>query len=295
MDEAISAKEKRGSKRSVSGIPAGVLETGETLKGTEVPAVRNAVAILRYLQARGNRPATMSEIAATLDMNGSTCFNTLKTLEAAGFLGYDAATKSYRLGLGLIDLAASVDGHGEVMELAMSAARRLADQVDLTVVLLRMVPGDSEFVVIDKAEPSKPFKFTLSRGERFPANSPVLAKAYFAWMEESVIDRMIERLGLPAFTRNSITDPQAFKAELQDVRARGFATSFGEFYPQKHTIAAPIFDRAGRVTHIMMVVALSSEMRPKLARQYGFSLCSVTEEVTHQVGGSYPTAARREV
>lgn len=255
-------------------------------KGT-VPAVQHATAIMRFFQQRSNEPATMTEIARSVGVNPSTCFNILKTLEGERLVAFDPSTKGYCLGLGLIELAASVDGQRQIIQTALDFARRLVDRTELACLVVRMAETE-EFVVVDKVESRRPIKVTMSVGERFPANSSVLAKAYFAWLDDVAVDRMIERLGLPQYTTNSIVDGDQFKQHLAEVRRLGYAKSIAEYYPDHNALAAPIFDRYGQVTHLLVIVGFAFELPAERLEEYGEILRDTAEEVTKKVGGSYP-------
>jgi DNA-binding IclR family transcriptional regulator len=249
-----------------------------------VPAVRNAIAVLRHLHATDSSPATMTEIASALGMNRSTCFTLLKVLAEEGFLTYEDDAKTYRLGPQLIELASAVDDHGNITRISMTYVRRLARELRLSVALVRMT-GSEDFVVLDKEDSPEPFRVTLAIGERFPGNSAVLAKAYFAWLDEEAVDRLIERMGLPPRTPSTITDPKRFKTELALVRERGYATSVGEYYPGKNTLAAPIFDRYGQVSHLLLVVALAEDLPQERMEACGELLRETAASVTSEIGG----------
>ena len=250
--------------------------------------MQHAVAILRFFEARSNEPASMTEIARGTSTNPSTCFNILKTLEGAGFIAFDETTKDYRLGRGLVDVAAAIDGDRQVVQTALEFAARLVDHTELVCFIVRMAETE-EFVVVDKVESRRPIKVTVAVGERFPANSSVLAKAYFAWVDETAVDRMIDRLGLPEYAPKSIRRPAAFKKSLAEVRRRGFATSIGEYYPDHNALAAPIFDRYGKVSHLLVIVGFAFELPTERLEEYGELLRATAEEVTEKLGGSIPT------
>ncbi|MDR7482995.1 MAG: FAD binding domain-containing protein [Armatimonadota bacterium] len=57
-----------------------------------------AVAILRYLERRGSRGASLAQIHRVLGLNKSTCHNLLKTLTALGFVEFAPASRRYELG-----------------------------------------------------------------------------------------------------------------------------------------------------------------------------------------------------
>ncbi len=276
---------------SVLGVHA---DASAASNAPRVPAVRNAAAVLRFLRARGNAPAMMTEVCVALELNRSTCFNLLKVMADEGLLTYQPALKTYRLGPALIDFAAVIDDHGDIVRLSMAHARRLAHELRLTVALVRLTSSE-EFVVLDKEDSPEPFRVTLPVGERFPANAAVLAKAHFAWMDEQTVDALIERLGLPARTDTTITEPERFKEELALVRRRGFATSVGEYYARKNTLAAPVFDRYGQVSHLLLVVALEEDLPADGLPACGERLREAAVAVTVQIGGSFPSLIEKEV
>lgn len=249
--------------------------------------MRNAAAVLRHLRAVGNSPQTMTAIASSLGLNQSTCFDLLKVLADEGLLAYNDANRPYRLGPALIDFAAVIDDHGDINRVSMEHVRRLARELQLTVVLMRLT-GTGEFVVLGTEDSPKPFRVTLSVGERFLSNSAVLAKAYLAWHEERAIDDFLERKGLVQRTATTITDREQFKRDLRRMRERGYATSVGEFYRNKNTVAAPVFDRYNQVNHVLLVVALEEDLLPENMEACGGRVREAAMKVTAQIGGVFP-------
>jgi DNA-binding IclR family transcriptional regulator len=82
--------------------------------------------------------------------------------------------------------------------------------------------------------------------EASPAYCTAAGKAALAWQPDSVLNRLI-RLGLPAYTPQTITDPAALRAELAAIRKRGYAVDDEELSPGIRCIGAPIRNMAGRV------------------------------------------------
>lgn len=226
----------------------------------------------------------MMQVARFLGMNGSTCFNILKTLERERLLSYDEATKTYQLGLHLVDLASMVDENGRMAEIAMHHARELVSELELACLLVTRT-SDDDFLVIDKVESSRPIKVTVAVGERFPINSAVLAKGYFAWQSEDVVDEFLDRHGLPAYSPKSITDPAVFKASLETARQKGFAESEAEYLQDHHAIAAPIFGRDGNVRFLFVTVGFAFELPADVMQDYGTRLRRAADLVSEEIGG----------
>ena len=66
--------------------------------GKPVGAVVAATKVLRILHD-SERPLNASEVARAAGLHRGTAYNILRTLQAAGFVGYDEATHSYSLSL----------------------------------------------------------------------------------------------------------------------------------------------------------------------------------------------------
>lgn len=255
-----------------------------------VPAIRSAAAILRWLRDRQNERATMSQIAVDLGMNGSTCFNILKTLEDERLLSYDPQTKTYELGLELVELASLVDRHRQVVEMAMTVMSDLVAEVELTCLLVRP-PVDGDFLVVGKVDSPKSIKVTVAVGTRFPPNAAVLAKGYYAFADAAAVDELLARHGLPAYGPNTITDVDAFRSALTQVRAEGFAASLAEYWPDHNALSAPIFDGSGRVSHLLVLVGFAFELSGDAVETSGRRLRDAAERVTRSIGGRDPDAA----
>jgi DNA-binding IclR family transcriptional regulator len=77
------------------------------------------------------------------------------------------------------------------------------------------------------------------------AHALALGKVVLAMAPPEVVERYV-RGGLRRFTSQTITDPDALRAELRDVRRRGFAADREEFGNDFCCIAAAVLDPRGR-------------------------------------------------
>ncbi len=244
-----------------------------------VPAILHAVDIFDFLKDRGNEPATMTEIAAALEMNPSTCFNILRTLEGAGLLARDDDTKRYRLGVGLRELAASVGGDDAVLLAARNRAAEFVRAYKLIMLLCSKAEDDS-FVVVDKLRGRPDPRGTVPLGGRVPPNGAVLSKAYYAYRPEAEVDQMLEVHGLPARTKTSITEIADFKRQLAEVRERGYSVSLGEYEADYNAVGAAVLDATGAPVMLMIVTGHSSFMPDRLIPAIGERLRQAADDVS---------------
>lgn len=73
-----------------------------------------------------------------------------------------------------------------------------------------------------------------------------MGKAVLAFQPPEVVDGVIDA-GLKRFTDKTITNGKKLRAELAQIKKRGYAVDDGEHQPGLRCIGAPIHDSAGRV------------------------------------------------
>jgi DNA-binding IclR family transcriptional regulator len=96
-----------------------------------------------------------------------------------------------------------------------------------------------------------------------PAHATAAGKALLAFSPAQVVDRVVEA-GLPAFTPQTITSPDALRQKLSVIRLTQLATTRNEFENGKTAIAMPIFYGRGRVAAAIELIVgdLSTELKP---------------------------------
>ena len=252
-----------------------------------VPAVQHAIDIMRFIRGTGNEPVKMMVLSRALGLNPSTCYNILKTLQQAGWLGYNATTKCYELGYELAELSALVSGTGQLQQFALEQAQEIAGSIGMTC-LVAELRENVGFVVVGKGESTRRVRVTVSVGECFPANAPVFVKAYYAWCQEAAFDAMVARYGLPARSRAAVS-AESLKQEIAAVRLRGYATSVGELFPEHNEVASAIIDLSGRVAYLLVVTGFSSQLTARTLAPIGHRLHAVTRKIMQTAGGEYPS------
>jgi IclR family acetate operon transcriptional repressor len=94
-----------------------------------------------------------------------------------------------------------------------------------------------------------------------PPHGSALGKVFFATGAIAVPRAEMERL-----TDRTITDPDAFERDLDEVRRRGYATALGELEAGLDAIAAPVRDRSGAVVAAIGISGPSHRIDKELDR-----------------------------
>jgi len=89
-------------------------------------------------------------------------------------------------------------------------------------------------------------------------------------------------------TEDTLTDPVAIRAVLENVRQTGLAESVGGFEKDVHSHAMPLFDAHARVIGAMAVAAPVARMTPALKELIRSELRVKATGLTRALGGFPP-------
>jgi IclR family acetate operon transcriptional repressor len=200
-----------------------------------VRAVQRALDVLDAL-AEAPEGRTLAQLAGAAKLPKSSIFRYLATLEARGYVERDGEGGRFRVGRRLVTL------HSRRLELLARAARprldELRDRFQETVNLGVLDGGRVSYLQI--VESPQAMRFAAREGDRDPIHSTSLGKAIASQLSREHVLRILESEGMPTLTIRTITDPEAFLAELDDVRSRGYAIDNGENEEGGRCVAVPL-------------------------------------------------------
>lgn len=225
------------------------------LVGRLVPAVTRAFDILElFLQGDGTLSAP--EITRRLQLPRTTTHELVATLTARNYLvqvpeqpgRYRLGVRTYQLGSRYaeqLDLAA--EGH--------QVAREVADTCGETVHVALL--EDMDVIYIAKVDSTHAVRMVSATGRRLPAHCTAVGKMLLASLPAAELEaRLEERLEegpLETMTPSSLSDPDALRAALAEIRILGVAVELQESNPDVSCVAAPVRDRTGRVVAALSV------------------------------------------
>jgi IclR family acetate operon transcriptional repressor len=248
--------------------------------------VDRAFQILSLLQAH-DEGLGVSEIARKVGIGKGPCFGILKTLETVEAVVCERSRKLYRLGAALVRLGSAASGQPWFLELARSEMARIAQEIQLTCFLVAPY-GEDEVIAVARSQFSSGVTITVELGQHAHRLSAGNGKALLAWRPRVEADIVVRRLGLPRLTPRSITDPHAFRRELERTRRLGYAETHGEFVLGVNGVSAPIFDATGDAVLILKAIGAQSQLTPRRMRECGRRIRRAAESVTAQLGGRWP-------
>lgn len=211
--------------------------------------VDRALAIIDALEVG---PMSLEDVAELLDVHKSTGLRLLQTLEARRFVVKDDRHR-YRLGSRLISLGQNVLNGLEIRRDAAPFLEQLNHEYGHTVHLAHW--EDDQVVYIDKREGRESLRLYSQVGKPAPLHCTGVAKVLMAGLSDEQLDPILKSLDLPRHTENTITDPIAFRAELDRVRERGYAVDDREHEEFANCIAVPVRDSSD---HVIAAISITT-------------------------------------
>jgi DNA-binding IclR family transcriptional regulator len=160
--ESALKKPRERSTKAVARVPK------------DVGAVVNALRILRCLSG-SSRPLGVAAVTRATGISASTAFGILRTLARLHFVSFDETDKTYRLGLAMAEMAASLLGTSHA-ELIRPELERLAFKYE-TLILLWRVTQDGRLVLIDRAHSQTAVRVEIKLGYRMPLLAGAVGRA----------------------------------------------------------------------------------------------------------------------
>lgn len=172
--------------------------------------------------AAADRPLTIDELAASLDVHRSVAYRLLRTLEDHGLIIRDGAGR-IALGAGMAALAAGVSR--DLQSAALPELTEVANELGMTCLLAVLSDGDEAVTLVSSAPRQTGAVVSYRPGHRHPITRGGPGKAILLELPESA---------WPADMTAEL------RAEIAGCRERGYAHSSDEVVPSLRSVAVPL-------------------------------------------------------
>jgi len=228
----------------------------------------------------------IADIADDLGMSRSTTHRYVITLVALGYLEQGASRK-YRLGLRVTDLGMSALNSTGLREHAHPYLDELRRRTSYTVGL--GVLDGAEVLCVERARSLRRGQsangLNLQAGSRLPAHTTAIGKLLLASLPDEDQRSVLASMKLTKRGPNTITSKKAVRAELDEVRAEGFAVNDEELAPGLVAIAASVRDGARDIVAAVSLSAPSSVISlDELVDALGPHLVSTADSISARLG-----------
>jgi DNA-binding IclR family transcriptional regulator len=243
-------------------------------------AVRRAISLLKLF--RQDRPVwSLAEMCKTLSLNKTTTFRLLTALESEGLVARDPKFDTYTLGPEIIVLGGQALRSSTLRSVAHPEIKALAETSGETT-SLEILTGREVFV-LDEVVGEHLMTGAQSIGTRWPAFATSTGKAIIAHMPAEETDALL-RAPLPKITPKTVTDPDALRREIAQIRKRGYAVADEALEIGFLAIGAPVFNHDGEVIGAISLGGPTIRLTAKRIPEIGSQVRSTADRISAKLG-----------
>ncbi|WFE27382.1 IclR family transcriptional regulator C-terminal domain-containing protein [Solwaraspora sp. WMMD791] len=207
-----------------------------------VQSLERGLAVIRAFDAR-NPELTLSEVARICDLTRAAARRFLLTLVDLGYVRTDG--RMFSLTPRVLELGYAYLSAISLPEVAEPHLERLVAQVHESSSVC-VLDGDG-VVYVSRVPTSRIMTVSINVGTRFPAYATSVGRVLLAYLPEEEATARLEGSRLDRLTARTLHTVPALRAELNRIRAQGYAIVDQELEDGLRSVAAPIRDRAGTV------------------------------------------------
>jgi DNA-binding IclR family transcriptional regulator len=224
---------------------------------------RSVLKALAILDALSTAPEGMrqTELARKLDFPVSTTHRLVATLASQGYVQQDGVSGRYVLGNKIFQLQAASANRPNLARGAFPFLRKLARELDETTNLSTL--SDGRVVYLESVAADRAVGLYTPPGTIAPAHCTAMGKVLLAHLGEAELEDWFNRYDLSGATSHSITEREAFRRHLLEIRRQGYALDDEEWVPGVRCVAAPVRDFSGNVVAAISISAPGGRLPPE--------------------------------
>jgi IclR family transcriptional regulator, pca regulon regulatory protein len=249
-----------------------------------VQGVERGFAVIKAFSA--DAPSlTIAQAAARTNLTRAVARRYLKTLEKLGYVHHegDVFFPTPRL----LDLGYAYLVTLTVADIARpyldKVVRRLTNAESSSLAVL----DGHECIYVARAATKRIISSNLVVGSRLAAHATALGKALLAYLPPDELNQYFRTAPLERLTSRTIYEESKLRRALRKVREQGWAYADEEFVVGRRTIAAPVYDRDGRVTAAVNVAAAVALVSTReMLEEHLPVLLDVAREISSALGAN---------
>ncbi|OAN78158.1 IclR family transcriptional regulator [Sulfitobacter sp. EhC04] len=228
----------------------------------------------------------LGDFARLAGRDKATVHRHLAELERNGFLEQDAVTRAYRLGPALLRLTAVREAAFPVRRLLRPIVTELADDLG-ELAHASLLQGGMLSSVFHYDPMRHGTQVSFDAAEMLPLHATSSGLAVLAFADAELVDRVLAQ-PLAPMTEKTITNPDALRAMMAEVRAAGTSQLDSAFDTEVTSQGAPLFGQGGKVIGALSVAVPRARATPDVLAAITPRLKAAAQAATFSLGGRDP-------
>ncbi|WP_444996049.1 IclR family transcriptional regulator [Aliikangiella sp. IMCC44359] len=209
-----------------------------------VPGLQRGLRVLEIL-AESGESMTVNDITKRMEFGRSSVFRWVYTLKCLGFVDYSDVNKTYKLGARVLNLGFAYLGTQEIIKDARKHLEQLRDKTGIATHLA--ICDHSDVLYLDCLQANQGIQSTANIGKRVSAHASPLGWLLLSDLSSRELIQLFSDKDLISFTPQTPTTIAELSHKIIEVSSLGYVVSLGSLRVGGISIAAPIFDKDGKV------------------------------------------------
>ncbi|WP_345609812.1 IclR family transcriptional regulator [Pseudonocardia adelaidensis] len=244
--------------------------------------LRRAVQVLEVLRVSDDA-LSIRQVADRAGLSKSTVQRLLRELVDTDLAGQDPVTQRYRLGPRTLALGVAYQRRLNLRQAALPHMGRLRDAAGETVGLTVAFGGD-QMMHIEQLESVSELRATFDIGRPLPLWSGAPSRLFLAARPDEDIRRILDQHDPSEITPINPPEPAALFADVQNVRAQGYAVAVEETLPGVSTLSAPIRAAGADLVATLSLTSPSSRLTEDAIRSLLPELLRTARAISADLG-----------
>ncbi len=205
-------------------------------KVSTVQSIERALDLLE-LVANSEQSISILELIEKTGLNRTTIWRILGTLEKRGYIEKDEVTKNYQKGVKLYQLVRSVDSYDYLVKVIQPYMEEICSTYNETVIL--SVFQNTKMYNIYQVDPEQAVRLMNYTNTFSPLHCSSNGKLQLSYFTEEELESYLKH-PLEEFSPFTITNKQALKKQLNEIRQQKYSLSVGEYDESENAISIAI-------------------------------------------------------
>ncbi len=217
-----------------------------------------------------NTGMNLKDIAARTQLNTSTAFRIVNTLERRQYLTRDDVSRQYRLGPRALALGYSSHWTENIVTLGKPYLRRLQHMFNETVSVYVAEGGCR--ICLDHVESTHSLRRVVPMGESLPLHKGAAGKVLLAWAPKEERKRMIAQYS------------HLSEEEFSVIRHNGYAVTQDESEHGLFALSVPIFNFEEHVVASLTIAGPTMRFYESIRQKMLFTMSQYAYEISYSLG-----------